>query len=152
MTEFFATKRGEVLAFCMVGVETLEKGRGAFERVLGVDGVARMISENTAHGEVLKQIAGVYAVADAVMAKSEKTGAKLREMRDLYVAERWDDSAELLEWSGFFEGAAIVHWAIVQGGADSGSLADLQALTQKGFSFHTDFLNNISAIIKTVKK
>lgn len=152
MNEFLAKKMGEVLAFCTVGAETLERGKAAFERVFGADGVAKMISMNRAQGEALKQIAGETGVTDAVMAKTEKTGAKLREMRDLYVAGRWDDSAELLEWSGFFEGAAIVHWAIVQGGAEAGGIANLQQLAGQGFQFHTEFLNNVSEKIKTVRE
>ena len=105
MNEFTAKKLGEVLAFATVGIETWEKGREAIESVFGED-TDRLIDASKKHRDTLGNIAESENVQDIVSKKLEGTGTKLRSMRDLYVGEEWHNPTELLEWSGFFEGAA----------------------------------------------
>lgn len=113
MNEFIAKKLGEVLAFAVVGKETFEKGKDAFVSVLGKEVFDEMIVETTKRIAAIEALAMENNAEEIVNTKLAGTGRKLREMRDLYVADQWDNPTELLEWSGFFEGAAVVHWALV---------------------------------------
>ncbi len=141
MNEFVAKKLGEVLAFAEVGHETFEKGREAFEKVWGKEKVKQVISENTAHSEAIRKIAEENNVTEIVAAKLEGTGKKLRAMRELYVGDQWDNSTELLEWSGFFEGAAVVHWALVLGAGTTLGEQGLIDLATEGKQFNHDLLH-----------
>jgi hypothetical protein len=119
MNEFLAKKLGEVLAFAEVGIETFERGNTAMQTAYGVERVAQIIRDNKLHSETIRKIAQDNNVLEIVMKKLDGTGTKLRAMRDLYVGDQWDNPTELLEWSGFFEGAAMVHWALVLGGSEA---------------------------------
>lgn len=138
MNEFSAKKLGEVLAFADVGLETFDKGREAFEKTLG-ENFAHMREEIISHKDLLHSIADECHVLDIVMKKLESTGEKLRKMRDLYVGDEWDNPTELMEWSGFFEGAAIAHWQLVRGVSESTSHATLSSLSDRALKFHEDF-------------
>ncbi len=150
MNEFVAKKLGEVLAFAVVGKETFEKGKTALESVLGADVLADMITECGARHDSIVKIAEENKVTDIVMKKLEGTGTKLRAMRDLYVADQWDNPTELLEWSGFFEGAAIVHWALVEGAAEGLNQHELKALAAKGKGFHEMVIKNVEGLLNGV--
>jgi len=71
--------------------------------------------KNRMHGDEVMRLATEGGVIDTTLAKATATEEKLKKMRDLYVADQWDNATELMEWSGFFEGAAIVHWALMRG-------------------------------------
>ncbi len=150
MNEFVAKKLGEVLAFAVVGKETFEKGKDAFVSVLGKEVLEDMIAETTKRVESIQAIATENQVQEIVNKKLEGTGKKLREMRDLYVAEQWDNPTELLEWSGFFEGAAIVHWALVEGIADALNHHTLKDLTKSAKEFHEMVLKNVEGELNGV--
>ena len=145
-----ARKLGEVFAFAQVGVETLEKGRTALYELLGGTEFDRLLIESTGHMEQLQRIAGEMNVTDAVTEKAAATGDKLRRMRDLYVQDKWDDATELLEWGGFFEGAAIVHWSLVQGAAQSMAHRGLEQLSVDALTYHQEFLQNITDALNNV--
>ena len=140
MNEFVAKKLGEVLAFNRVGTETLEKGRGALIAALGEEKVMDMVEKNHLHGEGIMKIATDAGMIDTTLAKSEKTEEKLRQMRDLYVGDQWDNATELMEWSGFFEGAAIVHWALVRGAAEGLNNESLMLLAEEAINWHYELL------------
>src|SRR5690606_25418419 len=103
-----AKKLGEVLAFGFVLEDTIEKGEGALKEALG-DELDSLIKGNKKHIESVKQIAEEKSVGEETLSKAEKTSEKLKAMRDLYVGDEWDNPVELMEWGGFFHGAAIVH-------------------------------------------
>ena len=138
MNEFTAKKLGEVLAFAEVGKETMERGRVAFSEVFGSDKVAELIEDQNAHAEQIRILAESNNMNEIVLKKLDGTGTKLRSMRDLYVGDEWDNPTELLEWSGFFEGAAVVHWSLVRGAAQGINSTELMDLAAKGFAFHQD--------------
>lgn len=140
INEFVAKKIGEVLAFTQVAADTIEKGRGALVEVLGVERVADMTEKNRIHGEELIRIATDGGAIDITLAKAEKTGNKLMQMRDLYVGDQWDNATELMEWSGFFEGAAVVHWALVRGAAEGLDHEGFLILAQEGVNYHYELL------------
>lgn len=152
MNEFTAKKLGEVLAFAEVGMETFEKGRDAFSSVLGEEMASSILEESQIHADTIRKIAEDAGMTDVVMKKLEGTGSKLRAMRDLYVGDQWDNATELLEWSGFFEGAATVHWALVKGAAEAISHTDLMTLAEAGAERHHSILEKATALLTEVGK
>ncbi|MCX6703649.1 MAG: hypothetical protein NTV02_03100 [Candidatus Zambryskibacteria bacterium] len=152
MNEFTAKKLGEVLAFAEVGIETFEKGRDALTSVLGADMLESLIEESEMHASSIRKIATDEGTLDIVQKKLDGTGAKLRAMRDLYVGDQWDNPTELLEWSGFFEGAATVHWALVKGAAEAKEDKDLITLAETGLHRHHRMLEKASELLHLVGK
>ncbi len=150
MNEFGAKKLGEVLAFAIVGEETIEKGRGVLSPVLGENEIADILEKNRIYGDELKKLASELGVSDIVNTKLEKTGAKLREMRELYIGDQWENPTEILEWSGFFEGAAFVHWGLVKGVAETLNHELLMSLANECMNFHHDLLDTISSELQSV--
>lgn len=140
INEFVAKKIGEVLAFTNVSTDTIEKGKDALIEALGEERVMDMLEKNRMHGEELIRIATDGAGIDTTLAKAEKTGEKLMKMRDLYVGDEWDNATELMEWSGFFEGAAVVHWALVKGAAEALNNEGFIMLAQEGVTYHYELL------------
>lgn len=140
MNEFVAKKLGEVLAFTRVGSDTLEKGHRALVEALGSDKVLDMEEKNRIHGEEIIRVATDAGMIDTTLAKASKTEDKLKQMRDLYVGDQWDNATELMEWSGFFEGAAIVHFALVRGAAEGMNNEGLMILAEEGVNWHYEVL------------
>lgn len=140
MNEFSAKKLGEVLAFADVGLDTIERGMSALGEVLG-DELESIKNEIISHKDLIHSIADEAHVLEIVMKKLESTGEKLRKMRDLYVGDEWDNPTELLEWSGFFEGAAVVHWQLVKGVASSVSHSALSSLAERALDLHKKLLS-----------
>ncbi len=152
MNEFVAKKLGEVLAFAVVGKETFEKGKNALSSVLTPKVVEDMISNFSMHVEIIQKIAREEKVEGIVNKKLEGTGEKLRKMRDLYVGDQWDNSTELLEWSGFFEGAAIVHWSLVKGANETIKDSGLTKLAQDCMTLHEEILKKVSYLLHETGK
>lgn len=140
INEFVAKKIGEVLAFTMVSSDTIERGRESLISALGEEKVADMLEKNRIHGEELIRISTEGGGIDTTLAKAKKTEEKLKKMRDLYVGDEWDNPTELMEWSGFFEGAAVVHWALVRGAAEALNNEGFIILAQEGTNYHYELL------------
>ena len=150
INEFVAKKLGEVLAFNNVGSETLEKGRGALVELLGEESVKNQEDTLKVHAEEIIRIATEAAVIDTTLAKSKKTEEKLKAMRDLYVGDQWDNATELLEWSGFFEGAAIVHFALVRGAGENLNKEDIITLANEGITYHYQLLEKSESELASI--
>lgn len=150
MNEFTAKKLGEVLAFAKVGRETIDKGLRGFTQSFGEERVKEILESINSHTDLIHTIADSNSRLDVVEKKLESTGNKLREMRDMYVGDEWDNPTELLEWSGFFEGAALVHWSLVQGAAEETGNETLKSLATQGISFHKNLLNEIEGLLHSV--
>ncbi len=140
MNEFTGKKLGEILAFCRVGTDTYEKGRPALVEALGEEKVADIEEKNKMHADSIVKLATAGSVIDTTLTKATATEEKLKKMRDLYVADQWDNATELMEWSGFFEGAAIVHWALMRGVAEGLNHEELLELTEEGVNWHYEML------------
>ncbi len=149
MNEFAAKKLGEVLAFNQVGNDTLSRGRDALIKALGQEKFDDMEEKNRIHGEAVIKVATEAGMIDTTLAKADKTGEKLKAMRDLYVGDQWDNATELLEWSGFFEGAAIVHWNVVKGCAQTLTSDDLLILCDEGITWHYELLEMAESELET---
>ncbi len=152
MNEFTAKKLGEVLAFAVVGKETFEKGGSALSSVLGEEKVASVIADCNEHITQINKIAETYTMQEVVAKKLDGTGTKLRSMRDLYVGDQWDNPTELLEWSGFFEGAAVVHWSLVKGAGEATNHEEISDLAKKAFDLHSEILEKATALLHEVGK
>ncbi len=147
MTEFSAKKLGEVLAFSQVGADTMEKGRPALESVFGAEKVASLIDGHKAHADAITKTAQDAGKAEITLAKAQATGTKLRTMRDMYIGEEWENPAELMEWLGFFEGAAVVHFSLVGGAGDALAMDEMKTVAAQGMQFHNEILQ---AVITTI--
>lgn len=148
MNEFVGKKLGEVLAFSNIGIEMLERGEGALSDTLpGYKGAREAFSKQA---DDIKQVADSGDVGEVTAEKAEATGDKLRGMMETYIGDEWDNSAELLEWMGFFEGAAVVHWKLVEGAANSLGDGNLRRLSQEGAKLHRDLLGQAEEAIAGV--
>jgi hypothetical protein len=150
MNEFTGKKLGEVLAFCRVGTDTYEKGRAALVEALTEETVADMEEKNRMHSEEIIRIATEGGVIEITQTKATATEEKLKKMRDLYVAEQWDNATELMEWSGFFEGAAIVHWALIRGVGAGMEHDELLALAEEGVNWHYEMIELAEGHLETI--
>lgn len=150
INEFVAKKIGEVLAFTRVSSDTIAKGHTALVQILGEEKVQDMLDKNRIHGEALLRIATDGGAIDKTLEKSDKTEKKLLAMRDLYVGDQWDNATELLEWSGFFEGAAIVHWALVRGAGEELNNESLMAIANEAVNYHYELLDQSESELANV--
>jgi hypothetical protein len=150
MNEFTAKKLGEVLAFTRVALDTTQRGRTALTEALGAEKVTDIEDKNRIHGDECLRIATDAGVVDVTLAKAEKTEAKLKQMRDLYVGDQWDNATELLEWSGFFEGAAVVHFALVKGVGEALDNGALMMLAEEGIAMHYEMIELAESELQAV--
>ncbi len=149
LNTFSAKKLGEVLAFALVGQETWEKGSAALESVFP-DRVGEIMKEHIDQSTAIRNLAEEAKIWEETATKAKETGTKLQTMRDGYIGDAWNDPAELLEWLGFFEGAAFMHWKLVEGIADSVGHDALPELVGRSISFHHDLLLECAEAIKDV--
>jgi hypothetical protein len=150
MNEFVGKKLGELLAFNRVGIDTYEKGRVVLVEAIGEAKVMDIEEKDRIHGEAVMRFATEGGVIDITLAKATATAEKLMKMRDLYVADQWDNSTELMEWSGFFEGAAVVHWALMRGAAQGMNNEDLLTLAEEGVNWHYEMIEVAEGYLEKV--
>lgn len=149
MNEFVAKKLGEVLAFTRVGQNTIDTGRTALVATIGEEEVADMEEKFRIHGEELLRVATEAGTVDIVLEKATKTEEKLVAMRELYIAGQWDNATEIMEWSGFFVGAAIVHWALVRGAAEGMNDENLLTLSEEGIHWNYELLERVESELES---
>lgn len=150
INEFSAKKLGEVLAFCRIGLSTIDQGNIALTQALGMQDVKNRRDQLTKFASEIEKIATEAECSEITIPKADKTEAKLASMRELYVGDEWDNAAELLEWSGFYDGAAIVHWALVQGVGDTIKNPELTDLAHTAMNFHDQVLKSTSNNLQEV--
>lgn len=153
MEQFAAKKLGEVLAFARVGAETIERGRAALDKTFGAENMEGFLETNRKQAEKIEELARKMGVAEITLPKSEKTGEKLRAMRELYLKEDdWQDAAELMEWLGFFEGAAVIHWRLVEGAVEKSGERELIDLAAQGAATHAGALEKVGEEIHSLAR
>lgn len=140
ISESAAKKLGEVLAFAVVGSDTFTKAGTAYAELFSEKEFDTLQTNNKSHAANLQRIAEDLQVTEIVEKKLGATSEKLKKMRDLYVGDDWDDPIEMMEWAGFFEGAAIVHWSLIQGFAIKADLMELKVLSEDALEYHTKLL------------
>lgn len=152
MNEFAAKKLGEVLAFANVGLETLNKAHAGIVQAWSNDEIKLLVDGFSKQRDAIADKAKVAGVGDTTSTKAEATAIKLRSMRDAYVGDEWDNPAEIMEWLGFFEGSAMVHWALVRGAAEALDDALLKQTADDAITFHHDFLNDVRSKLMLIGK
>lgn len=147
MDTYSAKKLGEVLAFAEVGLDTFKKGRKGLLEVFSDEDLSNIERTLEEHRESIIKVASGKEVLETTTSKAEATSEKLLSMQDRYLEDEddWEDPAELLEWLGFFEGAAVVHWSLVSGSADTHGIQNLSTLAHEANQFHRDILDIIAA-------
>ncbi len=147
MNEFTAKKLGEVIAFCEVFLDTLDKGSSALQQVYTPASWHEYKDMVTVHRDSLLDIADKSGMKDVVDKKISGTGTKLHSMRDMYVGDEWENPTELLEWSGFFHGAAIVHYALLSGAGTKIQDNHILELTRVGLELHHKLLSQSEELL-----
>ena len=117
MNEFVAKKLGEVHAFVSLVIDTYAKGSAGFTKALPEEEMIKEIAQLSDIQARIETIAEDAEVKEIALGKSAKTLEKIAAARDTYIAERWDDTVELYEWSSFNAGAGSAHAHEVYGAA-----------------------------------
>lgn len=133
-----------MLAFCDLGIETFERARSVLEPAFGKGEYQAFLDDLKSDKERIEVMADNKSVLSEVTAKAERTSEKIRTMRDTYVGDRWDELPEVLEWLGFFEGAAIVHFSLIEG------IEETEDIGAAGASTHKRIFEKVNKTIKTV--
>ena len=136
MNTFISDKMGEVMAFAVIGSDTMKKGKKAFRKMLNQADIDTM--ENIFDGleEKIFTIAAEQDVVKEVEKQAKETGKKVTKMRDTYIGRNWDEESELLEWMGFYTGASLVHWKLISGAAKELGIKDLEKLSKQAIDFY----------------
>ncbi len=141
MNEFVGKKIGEVMAFSRVGKELLEKAP-SLAGVFGDAMLDNMKAQLQEEYDALQSHAGEQK--ETAQTKCDATSEKLHKLADTYVGDQWDNPVEVMEWLGFFEGAAIVHCSLVAGAASALHLADLETTATQAKGLHHDALEAVT--------
>ncbi|MEX0910413.1 MAG: hypothetical protein WDZ73_01525 [Candidatus Paceibacterota bacterium] len=154
MNEFTAKKLGEVMAFINTGASQFLLATDALVEVLGQDFITEASEVYDEHKKALNQIVLQSDLKEVILTKAEKTEVKLKSMSDLYMQkpEDWQDPAEVIEWLGFFEGGAIVHFKLAEAAAEQLGLTEIIDFASKGVKWHQDFLLKLEQAITVVAK
>lgn len=124
-------KLAEVVAFCHLFMMLNDKTDGAY---------MTSILESPDSWDALKGLSLETHVpseyTEVFTTKVAATTNKVQTMMNTYIGDEWDNPVEILEWSGFHLGAAIVHLALVQGYAKNDTDL-LQQLTSLKTAFET---------------
>lgn len=140
MNDFGARKLGEVLAFSRAGTEIMDKGKEALKDIFDLESLKTDFSEQ---GKRITEVAERYQVLAKTEAKAEMTHEKLLNIAQMYIGDDWDDTAEVLEWLGFFQGAALIHWNLVSGTAGALEDQELLDLCDESTRFNRELLEKI---------
>jgi len=151
MTEKVAKKIGEAHAFAKVLLDTFEKNTEVMSVLFGVHADALLGITRTQQEELL-DIADDAMMLGIVEPKSEKTGAKLTKMGEMYVGDDWDDVAEVLEWMSLFVGGAIVHWQLLVGSAEEMDHTHLGNVAGVGTEYYATLMTQLREYSVTVGK
>jgi len=146
MNDHMWKKAGEVKAFAEVNMAFLKRGKSALKNtVFSADEIEELIAANRTHQDQLDQIAEAAGKTDLVDTKAGKTVTKLEALQDTYLEDDddWEDAVELLEWSGFFHGGALVHWNLIAGAAKASGNQKLSKLASGGYKFHHEVLHAV---------
>ncbi|MEX1014778.1 MAG: hypothetical protein WDZ80_06485 [Candidatus Paceibacterota bacterium] len=148
MTEKKLKKLGEVLAFARVGTDTFNKGKEGLVKAWGEEKVNELIKSTESHTESIEKVINGIDGSETGLIKAEATGEKLSTMRDLYIKDEWDDPIEMFEWLGFFQGAAIVHWSLIEGFGEKEEDNQIKELANEIKPFHQKLFEEVDNSIK----
>lgn len=147
MNEFVGKKLGEVAAFSRLGIETLIKGQNSLSPILAVTKTIAMLEDQE---KKIIDLASAYGFRDITLEKAQKTKDKIIFMRDHYIGNEWDNPTEILEWLGFFEGAAVAHWFLIQGVAEGLGDQALKDLASFSTQQHQDLFDVVNQSLSKI--
>lgn len=147
MNEFSAKKLGEVYAFSLAGIEIFTRAQSALKPLFS-EYYDEVLNELNSQKTAVEDFIVDKDTKEITAKKAEATKAKLIGMAETYIGDQWDDPAECMEWLGFFEGAAIVHWKIVEGIGNKVDHQEINDLAQKGLILHKTILTTVEEKIK----
>ncbi|OHA59400.1 MAG: hypothetical protein A2589_00835 [Candidatus Vogelbacteria bacterium RIFOXYD1_FULL_46_19] len=149
MNEFTAKKLGEVYAFIKVGGDQFKRSRAALASVMAEVELERVTQTYVEHLQGMGEVLQTAPLTAIITATAEVTGDKLLAMAQVYMNKEsdWDDTSEVLEWLGFFEGGAIIHLALVESAARELELGELSTLVGAAADFHRSLLAEIEIAI-----
>lgn len=150
MDSFLVKKIGEVFAFARASRDILNKGREGLLKIMKKNELEDFLSANEVHIETIMKIVEENDLDEEVRNQAANTEEKLNKMRDIYLSRETDfsDPADIAEWMGFFEGAAYVHWSLVEDEAREGGMDDLRHLASEASNFHEKMLEQIASGVK----
>jgi len=156
MKKSFVQKLGEILAFSQRGVEIYQKNRSPLQAALDPTEIDNVIHKNQEISnklvETLKKSPDAADATETEMQeKAEKSIKKFKAMEDVYL-EGSKEPAEVMEWLGFFEGSAMVHFSLVHDMAKEEKLDDFAGIAKDGEKFHHDTLHKIRKSIAETEK
>lgn len=152
INEFIAKKLGEVGAFAALGKDTLDKGMKASSELWGESKTREILDMHEKTLSYVDDFAKRENVEGITIPKQEATFQKLQAMRDMYMKDAWDNPVEIAEWSGFFLGAAKVHWALVEGAAEALRYESLAANAKENITFHDALLTHTQNYLHSAAK
>ncbi|TAK89512.1 hypothetical protein EPO04_00125 [Patescibacteria group bacterium] len=142
MNDFAARKFGEVLAFAETFNDTVDRALEAIGKERSDEQIQQLKDTSTDHANRIKAIVLAAGTSESTLKKAEATNKKLRTMRDTYIGDSWDELTEIYEWLGFFTGAAIVHWALIEGVGESLEDDETAGLVKDAKEFYQQLMND----------
>jgi|GEM_PF-1240715 hypothetical protein len=154
MNDYTAKKLGEVMAFVRVGGEQIKKSKTALLEAMDEVEVERILHMYEEHERQMSDLADASLKSEIIKTKALATADKIRAMSNLYMKEEsdWEDPSEVIEWLGFFEGGAIVHFKLAQAAAETLGLLEVSTFTTAGVNAHSGLLEDLKIAIKRVVK
>jgi hypothetical protein len=145
LTNHVAKKLGELLAFAQISQEIAEKtaqyGDGVFP-------MQKMKDTHAAYEKRLVATAQLSEITTQVQEQGAKSKEKIAAMQNTYLQEKWEDKEEVFEWLGFFIGAHLIHWSLVQDLAKEAGMAELEEFSRQAESFEKELLEQLAGAIK----
>jgi len=142
-------KTRELSALATLSIETFTKAEKGLQKAFTKKELDEIIQTNKQHLESINLLFDDEQITK-VKEKAEKTKNKLGGMQKIYLEEKWDEPLEVLEWLGFIEGAAVVHWSLVEELATESKMDSVENFALLGYRFHKDLLIKISKAIKEI--
>jgi len=148
MKKVVAKKLGEVCAFAAVSQDTYLQGKKALTKVFDEDFIHEITTINSDTVDSLNKLMKDDTKVDVFSESVNETTKKIEAMRKIYLEDKWNETDEVLEWLGFIEGSATVHWNLVEELVFEENLPGFKEIAGKIKPFHTKLFKNIAHAIK----
>ncbi len=149
MNEIVVKKLGDILALSEVGNETFEKAKDIIEKEMESGTLEDFIEKSTIHAEEIRRIAGKNGKESDIEAMRGRASGKLRQMREIYLGEKWDNVQEVFEWVSIFAGISYGIWSVVKGIAESTNDTDLLTLSEEATTFYHNMLDTVAGELES---
>lgn len=148
MKKVLAKKLGEVCAFAKISLDTYTRGEEALTKVFDTDYIKEIQHTNEETVSQLEEFMNNQDQKSVFENYSNTAEKKITEMRRIYLEDKWNETDEVLEWLGFVEGSAAVHWSLVEELSAEEGLSQFDTIAAKMKSYHTQLLQKMAQAIK----